>query len=77
MNTEEIKNKEYTKSIDILAALIELDDEEKEKVRNYFQSMGIKSFFQQVDALGLSPITIEKLRNVRSIVEMPVGKRGL
>ena len=77
MDIERLRNEEYSKSIDILSALIELDAEEKEKIHKYFQSIGVKSFFQQLESLDLSPETIDKLKNLKAIIELSGGKRGL
>ena len=77
MDLEMLRNDEYSKSAGILAALIELDAEKKEKIHKYFQSIGIKSFFQQLESLDLSPETIDKLKNVKAIIELSGEKRGL
>lgn len=77
MDIEKLRNEEYSKGIDILYALIEIGADEKEKIYKCFQSMGIKSFFQQLEVLDLSPETIEKLKNVKAIIELSSEKRGL
>lgn len=77
MDLEMLRNDEYSKIADILAVLIELDAEEKEKIHKYFQSIGVKSFFQQLELLDLSPETTDKLKNVKAIIELSGGKRGL
>jgi hypothetical protein len=77
MDIEKLRNEEYSKSIDILSALIEIDADEKGKIYKCFQSMGIKSFFQQLESQDLSPETIDKLKNVKAIIELSGEKRGL
>lgn len=77
MDIEKLRNEEYSKSIDILSALIEIDADEKEKIYKCFESMGIQSFFQQLESLDLSPKTTDKLKNVKAIIELSGVKRGL
>lgn len=77
MDIEKLRNEEYSKSIDILSALIEIDADEKEKIYKCFESMGIQSFFQQLETLDLSQETTDKLKNVKAIIELSSEKRGL
>ncbi len=77
MDIEKLRNQEYSKSIDTLSALIEIDADEKEKIYKSFQRMGIKSFFQQLESQDLSSETIDKLKNVKAIIELSSEKRGL
>jgi len=44
MNLKEIRSTEYSKCVNLLAKLIDLDDNTKEKIHKCFQSMGIKNF---------------------------------
>ncbi len=41
MNFEELKEMEYIKCVGLLAELIDLDTDAKEKIHKCFQSMGI------------------------------------
>ena len=77
MNLKELRNTEYSKCADLMAKLIDLDDKTKEKIHKCLQSMGIQSFFQQLESLDLSPETIDKLKNIKAIIELSGGKRGL
>lgn len=62
--------REYKKCADLLAELIDLDTETKGKINQCFQVMGIKNFFLSLEIMGLSPETTEKLKSIRSIIEM-------
>jgi len=77
MDLENLRNTEYLKCADLLAELIGLDVDAKEKIYKCFESMGIQSFFQQLESLDLSPETTDKLKNVKAIIELSGGKRGL
>ena len=77
MGLEKIRDMEYIKCADLLAKLIDLDVDTKEKIYKSFQSIGIKSFFQQLESQDLSSETIDKLKNVKVIIELSDGKRGL
>jgi len=45
MNLEKLRDTEYIKCVELLAELIDLDVDTKEKIHMCFQSMGIKNFF--------------------------------
>lgn len=77
MDLEKLRNTEYLKCVDILAELIDLDADAKEKICKCFQRMGIKSFFLQLELVGLSPETTEKLKSIKAIIEIFDEKRGL
>lgn len=76
MNLEELKEMEYIKCVGLLAELIDLDTNEKEKIYKYFKSMGIKNLFLHLESVDLSPETTEKLKSIKSIIEIFDGKRG-
>lgn len=76
MDLEELKDMEYMKCVDLLAELADLDSDTKEKIYKCFQSMGIKNFFIHLESVDLPPETCEKLKSVKSIIEMFDGKRG-
>lgn len=75
MNLEKLRNTEYKKCIALLAQLIELDADAKEKIYKSFQSMGIKNFFLHLESVGLSLETVEQLKSIKSIIEV-FGEEG-
>lgn len=76
MNSRELKEAEYIKCVDLLAELIDLNVETKGKIYRCFQSMGIKNFFLHLELVDLSPETIEKLKSIKSIVEISDKEGG-
>ena len=76
MNLEKMRNTEYLKCVNMLAELIDLDTDTREKIYKCFQSMGIKDFFLYFESVGLSPETVEKVKNIRAIIELSDVKRG-
>ena len=77
MNLEKSKNIEYQKCAALLAKLTGADSDTEERVYKCFQSMGIKSFFLHLDSLDLPQEIIEKLKNIKCIVDMVDEKGGL
>ena len=53
-----------------------MDFDTEGRVYKCFQSMGIKSFFLHLESLDLPQEIIERLKNIKSIVEMIVEKGG-
>ncbi len=76
MNLEKSKEMEYIKCVDILAELINLDADTKEKIHKCFQSIGIKNFFLRLESLNLPPEISEKLKSIKAIIEIVDAKRG-
>jgi len=76
MNLNELKKTEYVKCVNLLAKLIDLDDDTKEKIYKCFQSMGIKNFFMNLESLNLPFEICEKLKNIKSVIEMFDEKGG-
>lgn len=76
MNLKETRNTEYSKCVNLLAKLIDLDDDTKEKIYKCFQSMGIKNFFMNLESLNLPFEICEKLKNIKSVIEMFDEKGG-
>jgi len=76
MNLKETRNMEYSKCVNLLAKLIDLDDDTKEKIYKCFQSMGIKNFFMNLESLNLPFEICEKLKNIKSVIEMFDEKGG-
>lgn len=76
MSLEELKEMEYIKCVDLLAELIDLDANTKEKIHKCFQSMGIKNFFLHLESVDLPPEASEKLKSIKSIIEIVDEKRG-
>jgi len=75
MSLEKSRNVEYQKCTVFLAQLIGLDADTEERVYKCFQSMGIKSFFLHLESLDMPQEIIEKLKNIKSVVEM-VDEKG-
>lgn len=76
MNLEKLRDTEYIKCVGLLAELIDLDADTKEKIYKCFHSMGIKNFFLHLESVDLSPETTEKLKSIKSIIEIFDEKRG-
>jgi len=70
MNLKEIRNTEYSKCVDLLAKLLDLDDNTKEKIHKCFQSMGIRNFFINLESLDFLFETCEKLKSIKSVIAM-------
>lgn len=76
MSLEELKEMEYIKCVGILFELIDLEADVKEKIHKSFQNMGIQNFFQHLESVDLSLETTEKLKTIKSIIEIVDTKRG-
>ncbi len=70
MNLEKLKDTHYIRCMELLAELIDLDADAKERIHKCFQSMGIKNFFLHLESLDLSSETTEKLKSIKSIIEV-------
>jgi len=70
MNLKETRNTQYSKCVNLLAKLIDLDDNTKEKIYKCFQRMGIKNFFINLELVDLPLETCEKLKGIKSVIEM-------
>ncbi len=70
MNLKETRNMENSKCVNLLAKLIDLDDNTKEKIFKCFQCMGIKNFFINLESVDLPLETCEKLKSIKSVIEM-------
>mgnify|MGYP000897568350 CR=1 FL=1 len=70
MDLEKLRAMEYIKCADLLAKLIDLDVDTKERIHKCFQNMGIKNFFLHLELIDLSPETCEKLKSIKSIIEI-------
>ncbi|SNS87536.1 hypothetical protein SAMN05446037_102519 [Anaerovirgula multivorans] len=66
MNLEKLRDTEYIKCVGLLAELVDLDADAREKIHKCFQSMGIKSFFLHLESLDLPPETSEKLKSIHN-----------
>ena len=76
MNLEKLKDMEYQKCTGLLAELIGLDADTKEKIYNCFKNMGIENFFLHLESLDLSQETSEQLKSLKSVIEMFGEERG-
>jgi len=76
MDLEKLKDMEYEKCVDLLAELVDLDADTKETIHKCVQSMGIKNFFLHLELVDLPPETCEKLKSIKSIIEIVDEKRG-
>jgi hypothetical protein len=70
MDLKKLRDTEYIKCVNLLAKLIDLNADTKEKILICFQSMGIKSFFLHLESVDLSPETCEKLKSIKYIIEI-------
>jgi hypothetical protein len=70
MDVNKLRDTEYIKCVDILDELIGLGADDKEKIHRCIQSMGIKNFFLHLELMDLSMETCEKLKNIKSIIEV-------
>ena len=70
MNLNELKKTEYVKCVNLLAKLIDLDDNTIEKIHKCFQRMGIKNFFINLESVDLPLETCEKLKNIKFVIEI-------
>jgi hypothetical protein len=76
MNLETLRESEYRKCAGLLAELLGLDGDTKEKIQKYFQRMGIKNFFQHLESADLAPETFGKLQSIQALIEILDDKRG-
>lgn len=74
MDLKKLKEMEYVKCVDLLTELIDLDSDTKEQIHKCFQSMGIKNFFLHLELVDLPLETYEKLKSIKSIIEIFDGK---
>lgn len=76
MDLKKLRETEYIKCVGLLAELIDLDADAKERIHKCFQSMGIISFFLQLESVDLPPETSEKLKSIKAIIEAMDDKMG-
>lgn len=76
MNLEMLRESEYRKCAGLLAELLGLDGDTKEKIQKCFQRMGIKNFFQHLESADLAPEIFEKLQSIQALIEILDDKRG-
>jgi len=76
MDSKILRDTEYAKCVGILAELIDLDTDTREKIFKCFQSMGIQNFFMHLELVDLPTETYEKLKSIKSIIGLFDGKGG-
>ena len=76
MNLETLRESEYRKCAGLLAELLGLDGDSKEKIQKCFQRMGIKNFFQHLESADFASETYEKLQSIQALIEILDNKRG-
>lgn len=76
MDSKILRDTEYAKCVGILAGLIDIDTDTKEKIYKCFQSMGIQNFFIHLDLVDLPIETCEKLKSIKAIIGLLDGKGG-
>jgi hypothetical protein len=76
MNLETLRESEYKKCAGLLAELLGLDGDTKEKIQKCFQRRGIKNFFQHLESADLAPETFGKLQSIQALIEILDDKRG-
>ena len=70
MNLKKLKDTEYLKCVKLLSKLIDLDDDTKGRILNYFQDMGVSNFFLHLESVNLPLDIYEKLKNIKSVIEV-------
>ncbi len=76
MDLETLRESEYRKCAGLLAELLGLDGNAKERILKCFQRMGIKNFFQHLELADLAPETSGKLQSIQALIEILDNKRG-
>ena len=76
MDSKILRDTEYAKCVGILAELIDLDIDTKEKIYKCFQSMGIQNFLIHLELVDLPIETCEKLKSIKSIIWLLDGIGG-
>ena len=76
MNIEALRELEYRKCAGLLAELLGLDGDTKERILKCFQRTGIKNFFQHLESADLAPETSGKLQSIQALIEILDDKRG-
>lgn len=60
---------EYQKTVEVMTWLLDLDTETERKVSTYMQSMGIKTFFLNLESFDLPIEVLIKLQDLRAVIE--------
>lgn len=76
MDLETLRESEYRKCAGLLAELLGLDENAKERILKCFQRTGIKNFFQHLESADLAPEIFEKLQSIQALIEILDNKRG-
>jgi hypothetical protein len=76
MNLETLRESEYRKCAGLLAELLGLDGDSKEKIQKCFQRMGIRNFFRHLESADFASETYEKLQSIQALIEILDDKRG-
>lgn len=76
MNSKKLREMEYKKCLGLLAELTGLDVATEERIFKYLQSMGIKGFFLHLDLFDLPQEILEKLKGIKSVIEVLEIERG-
>jgi hypothetical protein len=67
---------QYQKIVDLMTWLLELNEEAEKKVSAYIKSVGIKTFFLNLESFDLSEDVLLKLQDLRAIIEAFDGEVG-
>lgn len=70
MNLGKLRETEYVKCVGLLADLIDLDADTRDRIHKRMQSIEIKNFFLHLESADLSPEATEKLESLKSILEI-------
>ncbi|WP_347490497.1 hypothetical protein ABDB91_04875 [Desulfoscipio sp. XC116] len=76
MDLKTLRESEYRKCAGLLAELLDLDGDTKEKIQKCFQRMGIRNFFRHLESADLAPETSGKLQSIQVLIEILDDKRG-
>lgn len=66
-------NSQYERVVDTISWLLSLESSAEYTIKAMLSQMGIKSFFINLESLDLPSNAIEKLKNLRTIIEVLDG----
>ena len=76
MDSKILRDTQYAKCVGLLAELIDLDTNTREKIYKCFQIVGIQNFFMHLELVDLPIESYEKLKRIKSIIGLFDCKGG-